>query len=407
MIIAIAVAGCSKTASPLTVVADNGSIPVPTIVDVSYSGSSITLQWSVSDETDITSYELYVKSPKDAVYSQTPIVIPAGTTSYSSSALLADGAGEYYFVLSAVNSKNEQGRSSNIFKFNFQGYKVSIASWSGLSLSGPQSIAVSSSKRVFIADTNGHRIVEVTASGNFVQSFGSRGSSTGHFYSPMGLAIDSSGRIVVADSNNDRIVRFDPDNFSSTFVTLGKLESGVPESGTELGEFNFPVSCIVGPSGEIYVSDLLNSRIQKIELANSTDFSGASISLYQSGIDARELMCTSSKMYVLDNSGHLYIKNFSGALLSTINLVSQAHANGLTKANSFRGVAIDESSQELFVSSNDGHTVLVFSTSGSLRAYFGVEGDGSGNFEEPAGMCFADNKLYVAEVGNSRVQVFR
>jgi len=112
-------------------------------------------------------------------------------------------------------------------------------------------------------------------------------------------------------------------------------------------------------------------------------------------------------MYVLDNSGHLYIKNFSGALLSTINLVSQAHANGLTKANSFRGVAIDESSQELFVSSNDGHTVLVFSTSGSLRAYFGVEGDGSGNFEEPAGMCFADNKLYVAEVGNSRVQVFR
>lgn len=410
MCFGLLIGGCSQTASPISAVADNNSIPVPTILDVSYLSSSATIEWSISNTDEIAYFELYIKSPKSQTYSAA-IIISANVTSYTDSEIFSEGVGEYLFVLSAVNVKNEQGRSSNIYRYNFQGYKVSLktlSTFGGTTLKGPEGIVVTSAKRVFISDTNNHRILEVSETGALINTFGSRGSGTGQFWSPLGLAVDSQGRILVADANNDRVVRFDPDNFNSTFVTFSKIQGGSPVSGTGLGEFNFPVSCAVGPDGEIYVADLNNNRVQKIVLANNTNFTGASATLFDIGsVSPRDILATASRLYILDNNGYLMVKRFNTESDFTIDLITHAVENGLSSSISFRGIAIDETSQEIFVSSDSLDKIMVFSMSGNFRASFGSSGTGLGSFSAPAGMCFSDSKLYVIEKDNKRLQIFQ
>ena len=57
---------------------------------------------------------------------------------------------------------------------------------------------------------------------SFVSSFGSGGSKNGQFTNPQGIALDQSGNIYVADQQNNRIQKFDSSgNFLSQIGSLG------------------------------------------------------------------------------------------------------------------------------------------------------------------------------------------
>ena len=71
-----------------------------------------------------------------------------------------------------------------------------------------------------------------------------------------GVAVDSSGNVYVADTNNNRIQKFDS---SGTFIT--KWGS----SGTGDGQFEYPTGIAVDSSGNVYVADTDNHRIQKFD----------------------------------------------------------------------------------------------------------------------------------------------
>ena len=47
-----------------------------------------------------------------------------------------------------------------------------------------------------------------SACGTFVTKWGSFGSGNGQFNDPNGVAVDGSGNVYVADSNNNRIQKF-------------------------------------------------------------------------------------------------------------------------------------------------------------------------------------------------------
>lgn len=87
----------------------------------------------------------------------------------------------------------------------------------------------------------------------FTQSWGSEGTGPGEFKDPIGVAIGPSGDIYVTDTGNNRIQRFQSDG---TFVT------GWGERGGNLGQLDRPMHAVFGPDGYLYVAEYLNDRIQ-------------------------------------------------------------------------------------------------------------------------------------------------
>jgi tripartite motif-containing protein 71 len=83
--------------------------------------------------------------------------------------------------------------------------------------------------------------------------WGTNGSGDGQFDQPVGIAVDFSGNVYIADKNNNRIQKF-----SSSGIFLSKW--GINGSG--YGQFSLPNGVAIDYSGNVYVTDLNNNRIQ-------------------------------------------------------------------------------------------------------------------------------------------------
>ena len=75
----------------------------------------------------------------------------------------------------------------------------------------PYGVAIDSSNRVYVSEWGNLRISIFTLEGEFVTSFGSKGSGLGQFRYPSGLAVDSSGVVYVCDTGNNRVQLFEVD----------------------------------------------------------------------------------------------------------------------------------------------------------------------------------------------------
>ena len=95
----------------------------------------------------------------------------------------------------------------------------------------------------------------------FVKAWGSKGSDEGQFLEPAGVAVDSSGNVYVSDFSNNRIQKF---TSNGTFIT--KWGS----SGSGEGQFNRPENVAVDSSGNVYVGDTSNNRIQVFRQVNES-----------------------------------------------------------------------------------------------------------------------------------------
>ena len=78
-------------------------------------------------------------------------------------------------------------------------------------------------------------------------------AADGQFNTPFGVAIDSSGNVYVTDSGNNRVQKF---KNSGTFIRTWGSE------GSANGKFQFPEGIAVDKSGKVFVADVLNHRVQ-------------------------------------------------------------------------------------------------------------------------------------------------
>jgi DNA-binding beta-propeller fold protein YncE len=93
---------------------------------------------------------------------------------------------------------------------------------------------------------------------SFLLAWGSPGSSAGQFIEPSGVAVDSSGNVYVTDLLNNRVEKF---TGSGTFITQWGSQ------GSGAGQFEDPHGIAVDSSGNVYVADWTNiygnGRVEK------------------------------------------------------------------------------------------------------------------------------------------------
>ena len=172
---------------------------------------------------------------------------------------------------------------------------------------GPADVAFDADGNIFVADgTANARVAKFTRDGVFVKSWGSRGSGNDQFSTVRSIAVDASGNVYVADRGNNRIQVFDNNGtFKSSITTAGnpqaicispgahqylyasnsnpvndidkggeifKLElSGTVvgkfgHAGRQMKEFNAVNAIDCRSASQLFVAEMGNWRVQKINL---------------------------------------------------------------------------------------------------------------------------------------------
>ncbi len=166
---------------------------------------------------------------------------------------------------------------------------------------------------------------------------------------PTGLAWDPGGkRLYVTDTMSHSIVVLDRD---------GERLFAFGRRGTGNGEFNFP-SHITVADGRLYVNDTMNFRIQVFDL------DGKFLSSFGKHGDSAGNFAQ-PKGVGLDSEGHIYVVD------------------------------------ALF------NRVQIFNADGELLLVFGGDGGSPGDFWLPSGLLIVEDRIYVADSYNQRVQVFQ
>jgi sugar lactone lactonase YvrE len=162
----------------------------------------------------------------------------------------------------------------------------------------PARVALDSGGRIYVADMGNSRIVRMDdMSGTGWTDFGTFGNGIGHFITPVGIAVDSSGHIYVADSGNDRIVRMD-DMSGTNWTAFGAR-------GSDINQFNDPVGLAVDAGGHIHVTDYGNYRIVRMDDMNGGGWVALGGSGHSGHRGVNQFNHPSGVM--VDAGGHIYI----------------------------------------------------------------------------------------------------
>lgn len=87
----------------------------------------------------------------------------------------------------------------------------------------PTDVAWDAAGNIFISDGYGNsRVAKFDKNGQFIKSWGSKGTGPGQFDLPHAIAVDAAGNVYVADRSNKRIQVFDNNgNFKTQYTNVG------------------------------------------------------------------------------------------------------------------------------------------------------------------------------------------
>ncbi|MEI6887940.1 MAG: 6-bladed beta-propeller [Bacteroidota bacterium] len=121
----------------------------------------------------------------------------------------------------------------------------------------PTSIWADKAGIVYIVDAMNFRVQIFSSEGEFISQFGKPGDGTGDFARPKGIATDSHGNIYIADALFCAV---------QIFNSQGHLLYTFGTRGHGKGEFWMPSGIYIDNRDQVYVADSYNSRIQVFQL---------------------------------------------------------------------------------------------------------------------------------------------
>jgi DNA-binding beta-propeller fold protein YncE len=269
--------------------------------------------------------------------------------------------------------------------------KATVAGLAPAALKAPGGVAVDPSGHVWVADTEDSRVEELSATGEYINHFGTEGTGNGQFKKPRGIAVDSEGNIWVADTGNNRV-----EELSST----GAFVRAFGSLGTEAGKFKSPATLTIDSSGNVWVADTGNNRVEEFSSAGTyLRVSEAGLFKSPEGIAAD----TKGDVWASSPGESVVIELSSTAKLTGV-FGGKGTGNGQFKEPT--GIAI--SGEDAYVVDRGNNRVQEFklkTTSGEYLSQFGTSGSGNGQFKEPQGIALdKEGHAWVADAGNSRVQ---
>ena len=234
--------------------------------------------------------------------------------------------------------------------------------------------------------------------GTRIRSFGTAGSRLGQFLYPMCVAVDDDGNILVADSGNHRIQKFTND---------GQFLASVGTKGTGPLQFDCPMDIAFNTRNKkVCVVENWNHRIQLLNsnLTFSSIIGGGHSSKNGEFAHPWGVTCDSTgNVYVADYGNHrIQVFTASMKFLRKFGCYGQGEGELIFPMS----VAVDSKGM-VFISDSGNYRISVFTSKGRFVKSFGQHGSGPGEFDRPRYLAVDDcGVLCVCDNSNNRVQIF-
>ena len=250
---------------------------------------------------------------------------------------------------------------------------TTVISTGGITLSGPELMAVDSLGNLYIADTGNSQIVEVTATG--VASVVSFPGLSPALAGPTAVAVDGAGNLYVADSSNARVV---------------ELSAGVASVINTASLLSNPDGVAVDAAGDLYISDATNNDIVKVPAGGSAallSISGLVKPLAQPfGL-------------ALDLAGNLYIADSGNSQIVKVTTGGAGSVYFTTSLTQPEGVAVDALGN-LYIADTSDTLIITASPTG----VFNVVRMPGFSLSVPEGVAVGVwGAVYIADTGNNRI----
>lgn len=273
----------------------------------------------------------------------------------------------------------------------------------------PYGVAVDPAGNVWVVDSGNARVQEFTSSGAYVTQYGSYsvGLGNGLFEKPVGIAIANYGGVTdiwVTDSAQNEVQVFDTslaphDEFGGT--------------GSGSGQFNGPQGIAYNPNGLIYIADQGNVRVVGCLPTQPTfDYT---VALPANAVADGVAVDLNEKVYVSDNNrGTIY--EYDPTLTTLMQNFTPSQGGGVQIA----GLALDPL-DNLYAAIFNVQEVQQFKniSPSAPQATWGApitatgQFNGGNNFYDytgyqsgPSAVAYGNGYNFVADPGNSRVEVF-
>ena len=379
----------SSTYSSATVVSQyNLPLDIGFVTSTIPQGSSLTVQFTPPSGASPASTSLAIYLIPDPSLQENVVVLGNGQVSYTSgtpSVFSSASVGDIW-VIDELNNRvvGFSSTGTYIAQIGCASGPCPATSTSGgfESLSGfinIDGVAVDPSGNVWVSDYQDSRVEKFSATGTYLTQFPCltgpcpATSTLGGFENPGSIAIDSNGNIWVADFGNNRVEKF---SSTGAYITQIGCGNGACPATSTSGGFNDPTGVAVDASGNVWVSDFENSRVEKFS---------------SSGAYITQLPCANGACPYSSTSGYLNYPN-GVTVDSNGNVWVVDYQNGRVEKFSSSGAYITQ------IGCQSGYCTATTTNGG----FDGEYGDGIVH----AVAADTNGNVWVSDEGDNRVEKF-
>ncbi len=259
-------------------------------------------------------------------------------------------------------------------------------------MGAPHQVTADSKLRVIISDPDQRAVHVLDPNGK--TSFSILGDHGRRLHLPAGVAVDAEDNIYIADSDRGMVLVYNQHGQFLRYIGNFHGESMYSgPSGIAIDQKAGRLYLTDTPRNLVFILDLQGNVLKRVGRDRNGNGGGEFVS-------PTEIAVSDHGIVVLDtDQSRIQVLDFDGNRVSSYRL-----APGVDRNN---GLAVDRDG-DIYISYVDGATIGTYRPDGTSMGTFGQIGSRIGEFRLPGGLWVdADNRIYVADTGNARVQVFQ